>query len=106
VKAERLEREFAPRGVANRGGLLLFHLADAVALVQRAADEGVPILGVRGFLSSEDATVSPPEQVADFSQAVAEGHGCWQAAEAFIRARDERGRVFSLTLGDDPVEAV
>jgi hypothetical protein len=106
MKAERLEREFADRAVPDRGNLLLLHHDDALALVSRAAEEGVPILGVDGFLLTETSTESPREDLADFSSRVAEGHGCWQEAEAFIRARRNRGLVFELTLGDDPVEAV
>lgn len=106
MKAERLEREFADRGVAHAGGSLLLRPPDALALVSRAAEEGVPILGVDGLYVTASSMESPPEHVADFSAAVAEGHGCWQDAEAFIRERSAIGLVFELTLGDDPVEAV
>jgi hypothetical protein len=106
MKAERLEREFASRGVQPSGGLLLLAPADALALVQRAADEGVPILGVDGLRVREGTTESPLEHLADFSASVAEGHGCWEAAETFIRAREGEGLVFEITLGSDPVEAV
>jgi hypothetical protein len=43
---------------------------------------------------------------ADFAAAVAEGHGCWEDAEAFVRARRRQGLVFEVMLGDDPIEAV
>jgi hypothetical protein len=42
----------------------------------------------------------------DDSSRVPEGHGCREEAEAIIRARSDLGRVFELTLGDDPLEAV
>ena len=106
MKAERLQSEFAPRGVPYVGGLLLLQPADAVALVNRAAEEGVPVLGVDGLQVTEGSTVSPLEHVADFSKAVAQGHGCWEEAESFIRARANLGLVFEVALGDDPVEAV
>ena len=106
LKAERLHGEFAPRGVAHSGGLLLLRAADAIALVNRAAEEGVPILGVDGFVVAPTSTQSPIEHVADFSNAVALGHGCWQDAESFIQARAATGLLFELALGDDPVEAV
>ena len=106
MKAERLEAEFAPRGVPHAGGLLLLRPDDAIALVNLAADEGVPVLGVDGLHVSEGATMSPVEHVADFSSAVAQGHGCWEDAESFIRARAALGLVFEVALGDDPVEAV
>ena len=106
MKAERLRQEFAPRGVPHAGGLLLLRAPDAIALVNRAAEEGVPILGVDGFVVGPASTQSPIEHVADYSSAVAKGHGCWQDAESFIRDRAATGLVFELTLGDDPVEAV
>ena len=106
MKAERLRKEFAPRAVPHSGGLLLLRAPDAVALVNRAAEEGVPILGVDGFVVTPTSTESPIEHVADYSDAVAQGHGCWQDAESFIQSRAATGLLFELTLGDDPVEAV
>ena len=106
MKAERLRKEFAPRGVPHSGALLLLRAPDAIALVNRAAEEGVPILGVEGFVVTPTSTESPIEHIADYSSAVALGHGCWQDAESFIRDRASTGLVFELTLGDDPVEAV
>jgi len=106
MKAVRLQQEFASRGVDHAGGPLLLRAPDAVALVNRAAEEGVPIVGVDGLLVTPTSTQSPIEQVIDFSARVAEGHGCWQEAESFIRERASTGLVFELTLGDDPIEAV
>ena len=106
VKAERLRGEFAPRGVLHSRGLLLLRVPDAIDLVNRAAEEGVPIIGVDGFVVTPASTQSPIEHIADYSDAVAQGHGCWQDAESFIQARADTGLVFELTLGDDPVEAV
>ena len=106
MKAERLRKEFAPRRVPHPGGLLLLRAPDAIALVNRAAEEGVPILGVDGVVVTPTSTESPIEHVADYSSAVADGHGCWQDAESFIRDRAATGIFFELTLGDDPVEAV
>lgn len=106
MKAERLEKEFASRSVPHRAGLLLFQPDDAIDLVRTAADEGVPILGLDGFRVTKSTTESPPEHLADYSDRVAAGHGCWQEAEAFIRERQEAGLLFEVTLGDDPIEAV
>jgi hypothetical protein len=106
VKSEHLGKEFASRRVPYRGGLLLLALADAIYLVRRAAEADVPILGVDGLRVTEAATESPLEHLIDFSRRVAEGHDCWEEAEAFIRARGESGLVFELTAGDDPLQAV
>jgi len=108
MKAERLEREFADRGVRHREGGILLRPSDAIDLVGRAADEGVPIVTVdeRRVTEDVDASQSAPRRVADFSARVAEGHGCWEEAEAVIRQRGAPGAVFALTLGDDPIEVV
>lgn len=106
MKAERLVREFVDRAVPSGGGPLLLRVADALALVNRAAEEGVPVVGVDSLRVTERAVEVPAEHAADFSSAVAEGHGCWQAADAFIRERGGLGLVFGLTLGNDPIEAV
>lgn len=106
MKAQRLEREFAHKNVRAGSGLLLLGADDALALVDRAADEGVPILALDGYLVA-DADVRPSlEHSVDFSRFVAEGHGGWQQASAFIRDRRDRVSAFSLALGSDPVEAV
>ena len=106
MKAELLEEEFRPRGAAPESSLLLLRAADAVELVDRAAEEGVPILGIDGFRLSAQGLEPALDHIADYSAAVADGHGCWEAADAFIRARSDASLVFELTLGDDPVEAV
>ena len=74
--------------------------------MNRAADEGVPVLGVDGMLVEDKSTVSSPEHLADYSKDVAQGHGCWQDAESFIRVHMHLGLIFEITLGSDPVEAV
>jgi hypothetical protein len=106
MKAERLEAQFASRAVQYSGNMLLLRPDDAIALVNSAADEGVPVLGVDALQLTEQSTVSPLDHLADFSKSVAEGHGCWEEAESFIRERAQTGLVFGITLGDDPVEAV
>jgi len=106
VKAERLEREFADRAVPTGSRRLLLSPADALALVNRAAEEGVPIVGIDGLRVGESSTEPALEHIAEFATAVAQGHGCWQDAEAVIRGRRAPGLVFALALGDDPVEAV
>ena len=106
MKADMLEREFAPRAIAYESGLLLLRPADAIELVNRAADEGVPILGIEGARASTQGTQSPLEQLADYSAAVANGHGCWEEAETLIRGRGDRGLILEVLLGGDPIEAV
>ena len=97
MKADLLEEEFRPRAVDERARALLLRPDDAIELVNRAADEGVPILPVRRPVE---------EDTADFTPSVGQGHGCWEAADAFIRQRSGRGLVFSIALGDDPIQAV
>ncbi|MBD0319462.1 MAG: hypothetical protein ICV87_03960 [Gemmatimonadetes bacterium] len=105
MEAESLHREFADRAVAHGGGLQLLRAADAILLVNRAAEAGVPIVAVRGFEIGHEGTRPSTADAADFSAPVAEGHGCWTEAEAFIRACETEGLVFNLDLGPDPLNA-
>ena len=106
MKAELLDREFKARGVEYTTGRVLLRPADAIDLVNRAADEGVPILTVDGFFVNSAAPEPPLEHFADYSAAAREGHGCWEEADAFIRKRSALGFLFEIGLGGDPLEAV
>ena len=106
MKAEVLTREFADRAVRPNDGRLRLRPADAIELVDRAAEEGVPIVRVTGVVASDSAVELPMVREADFTSPVREGHGCWQGADAFIRERSGSGLVVELTLGDDPLEIV
>lgn len=109
MKADALYAAFRSRGVPGRGALPLLPVADALDLVAEAADEGVPIRRVHGTRASGAATASPGSPsgpVVDFGDRVAEGHGCWAEAEAFLRERADAGLVFEIALGDDPLEVV
>ena len=106
MKADNLTREFADRAVRTTDGRLLLRPSDAIELVDRAAEEGVPIVRVHGVARTDSAVALPIVRDADFSSPVREGHGCWHGADAFIRERSKLGLVFELTLGDDPLEIV
>jgi hypothetical protein len=99
MKADLLRTEFAFDAVPSADGRLLLDPGDTLALIGRATEEGVPIVALRGVAGGEAIA-------ADFAAAVAEGHGCWEDAEAFVRARRRQGLVFEVMLGDDPIEAV
>ena len=104
MKADLLRTEFAIDAVPNADGRLLLDAGDTLALISRATEEGVPILAVRGVADAHGAARAP--ETADYGAAVAEGHGCWEDADAFVRAHRNRGLVFEVMLGDDPIEAV
>jgi hypothetical protein len=109
VKADLLQQEFAPRCVPHAGGSpLLLGANDALDLVDRASEEGVPVVRVHALLvaTGADSTADSAAPPADFSAAVAGGHGCWVDAERFIRARGRRGVAFDVALGGDPLELV
>ena len=106
MKAENIAAEFAPNRVPYPGGLLLLDGPHAVALVERAAEEGVPILGVSCRPLSAERAPDPICEIADFSASVAKGHGCWAEAEKLILSRAVAPCAFEVVLGDDPVEAV
>ena len=103
MKADLLRLEFATDAVPDADGRLLLDPGDTLALIGRATEEGVPILAVRGLA---EAPGGAGAGTADYAAAVAQGHGCWADAEAFVRAHRRQGLVFEVTLGDDPIEAV
>lgn len=114
MKADLLTQEFASDAVPNADGRLLLDPSDTLALISRATEEGVPILGVRGVRVGGDSAAPVPapgsergsEPAADYASGVAGGHGCWDDAEAFVRARRGQGLAFEVRLGNDPIEAV
>lgn len=100
MTADKLEREFAARAVLYSGSLLILDPDDALALIRRAQEERIPILGVDGFLLSPHETISPLEHIADYSSAAKAGSGNWKEATAFIRDRRDVGLKFEITLGN------
>lgn len=106
VKAERLRKEFREQGRTGADGALLLWSTAASDLVNRAADEGVPILRITGVAPGGAARDAALDHAVDFRHEVGEGHGCWEAADAFIRRRGELGLLFNVELGDDPLEIV
>lgn len=106
MKAKKLRSEFGPRAVEHSGELLLLKPADALDLITRATEEGVPIVGLHAFAMDAPGTQPRLEQAIDYADAVTDGHGCWHDAEDFIRQRAALGLVFEVLLGSDPIEAV
>ena len=106
VKADQLKEEFRDRGRTGSDGSLLLWSTDAVDLVNRAADEGVPILAINLVAPAGKAADAALDHRADSRREVSGGHGCWEAADAFIRRRGELGLLFRLDLGDDPLQIV
>jgi hypothetical protein len=105
MKADLIRHEFASDAVPNADGRLLLDPGDTLALISRATEEGVPILAVRG-VGGAAAHELADCGLADYARAVADGHGCWADADAFVRAHRRRAAAFEVTLGSDPIEAV
>ena len=106
VKADLLKQEFVGRGRLGAAGDLLLWSTDAIDLVNRAADEGVPILAITLVAPAGRPADAALDHRADYSHEVSDGHGCWEAADAFIRRRGELGLLFRVELGDDPLQIV
>ena len=106
VKADQLKEEFRDRGRIGSDGSLLLWSTDAVDLVNRAADEGVPILAISVVAPAGKPADAALDHRADYRHEVSDGHGCWEAADAFVRRRGELGLLFRIDLGDDPLQIV
>ena len=104
MKADLLQQEFEPRRLPLDTHRLFLVADDALDLIDRASEEGVPIVSVNVVQLHADR--AEPDAPADFSAGVAGGHGCWTDAEDFIRSRSATPTAFELTLGDDPLEVV
>jgi len=102
MTVEDLEREFANRAVCH-GGVDTFSADDAILLVDRAAAEGIPILGVDGISIVDGKTESLIENTADFSSGVSDGRGCWDDAKRFIESQRARVGLFEVVLGNSRV---
>ena len=99
MTARILEREFVARAISHSGGLLMLQTDDALALVLRAEEERIPILGVDGFIVAPHRTMSPIEHIVDYSNSVSDELGNWSDAWRFIQQRRNMGLVFEITLG-------
>jgi hypothetical protein len=97
---EELEREFASHG-RRWGDVLLLLPPDALALVQRARSERVPILGIDGFHLGPAAMVPDLAHSIDFSGASCRTNP-WSEAEAFLEERAGSGMYFEVVLGAPP----
>ena len=79
MKADVLIREFADRVVKPNDGRLLLRPADAIELVDRAAEEGVPIVRVSEVNTTDSAVELATVRDADFSSPVREGTAAGRA---------------------------
>jgi hypothetical protein len=90
-----LEREFEARGV-RRGGVLFLGPDAALALIAKARDRQVRVLGIDTFRITDSATQPLIHQSADYSDAPA----AWEAAASFIRSYGGAGFMFEVVLDD------
>ncbi len=72
---------------------------DAKLLLRRAAELRLPVRSVVGLIIGPGDRIRSTEHVEDFSAALAQGEGSWEAAEQFITDRDLLDLVFEVTLG-------
>jgi hypothetical protein len=85
-----LRSEFEQRGIV-RGGTLILPPADALAMVKRARELGVPVLGVDGFWITDDTTQP------DLGHTIDLGSGTnWDEASRFIAERSHLGLMFEV----------
>jgi hypothetical protein len=87
-----LRSEFARRGIL-RGGTLIMLPSDALAMVERARELGVPVLGVDGFWITETTTRPDLAHTIDLSGDANKG---WDEAARFIAERFDGGLMFEV----------
>jgi hypothetical protein len=91
--------EFKPRGIV-RGGTLFLEARAALAMVARAHDLAVPILGVDGFWVTEHTTQPDMGHSVDLGG----GESSWRAARAFIQSRADMGLMFEVVADEDTAD--
>ncbi|HYZ20546.1 MAG TPA: hypothetical protein VE690_00180 [Rhodopila sp.] len=92
--------ETLKRKALTRGGLDLYTVDAAADIVQAAAAEGLRVLGLDGFIISQDATQPSLEDSADFSSS----KDPYADALRFLAARSAAGLYFEVVL-DTPAES-
>jgi hypothetical protein len=87
-----LRDEFSRRGIL-RGGTLIMSTADALAMIERARELHVRVLGVDGFWITEDSTRPDLGHTLDASGDPEMG---WDEAARFIAERAHLGLMFEI----------
>lgn len=96
MTGEDLEHEFEARGT-RRGGTLILPAPDALALIQRARKERVPVLGLDAFRLTVSTTQPDLANSIDFSGASCRTNP-WAEAEAFLEERLAGDLAFEVIL--------
>lgn len=94
--SKSIAAEFKSRGVV-RGGTLILDPHEALALVARARELNVPVLGVDGFWITEQTTQPDMGHSIDLGG----GESSWTRAEAFLRQRAGSGLMFEVVVDED-----
>jgi hypothetical protein len=91
--------EFKSRGIV-RGGILILGPHEALAMVARAREQSVPVLGVDGFWITEQTTQPDMEHSIDLGGA----QSSWRRAEEFIRTRADSDLMFEVVADEDTAD--
>jgi hypothetical protein len=89
-----IEDEFSPKGI-YRGGILFLRPHDAIDMVNRCRQLGTRVLGIDGFVLSENATQPDLANSADYSY-INEITLSWDQAEEFLKQRLDSGMFFEV----------
>ena len=90
-----VEKRFKDRALI-RGGLLLLLGPIAIELIQQCRESGVRVLGVDGFWITE--TTTQPDMSISLNLSDTAIEESWEAAESFIRERDQLGLYFEVVV--------
>jgi len=94
MTGRRLHREFARLG-RSIGTSIVFDEQVAMALIRRAQEEDIAVVGVEQLRPSDFSSYTPP-------RAGALGHrerpSCWRQATVFVQSLSARGLYFDVIL--------
>lgn len=94
---QRLLARFEKKGVV-RGNTIRFPAEVATEVILAAAEEGLRVLGVDGFVITEKTTQPLMEHSVDFSGGLAACENDIQAALEFVKTRESLGLYFEIVL--------
>ncbi len=95
---DSLEERFRTKGF-QEGGVLMFTPAVTLEFIAAAEKEGFNILGIDGFLRTDEWIQPNSEHSIDFTSKTEGGFNVTQRALKFVKDREQLGLHFEVVIG-------
>src|SRR5256885_185745 len=101
-KARDIVAEFQAK-TQRHYGVLVLSAEDARAMILRAEEEKIRVLGIDAFILRGDSIQPEMEHSVDYSERSTVSDSDWSDAVAFIQKKAPLGFAFEVVLGDQVV---